>query len=444
MKRESWRSRAGFVIAAVGSAVGLVNIWRFPHVVQGNGGAAFILTYLIFLVLIGYPVLTSELLIGRSSQRTPALAFSRLSSQPLWPTTGKGMVITGFIVSSFYSVVAGWILGYLFITLFSGFKGVQTIEAASALFTAKTGSPLWCVGYHLLFMTLSTLLLLRGVRGGIEAGNRIMMPLLVLLLIFLAARGLLLIGPSKGLSLLFSPNWSLLTPRGVLIALGHAFFTLSLGQGTMITYGSYLRRKEHLPNLSWPIVLSDTLISLLAGLAVLSIVVFAGTPSTEGEGLLFATLPTVFAALPGGSLLALVFFVSVLLAAITSQCSAMEPAISALIDAKGWGRKKAALLVGTGAFLLGVPSALSTNLLRNWQVGGFTFFRGISTLTVDILIPLGGLVAVLFVGWGWGLRRALPELLTHGGAIARGYFTLCIRYIAPVLIVVILIWSLVS
>lgn len=448
MKRERWTSSLGFVAAAAGSAVGLVNIWRFPYIVGEHGGAAFIVVYIGFLVLIGFPVLISEVLIGQSAKQGPARALKTLSGSNTWGSVGKGICVTGFIVSSFYSVVAGWMLGYLVLSLTGGLHSAESMSSARLLFESKLGSSSWCLAYHALFMGLAASLLVLGVRRGIEAVNRYCMPILVVLLVALAAWGISLPGGSSALHFLVTPDWSQLTPIAILTALGHAFFTLSLGQGTMITYGSYLKGKENLTRTCAPIVFFDTAISLLAAVAVISLVLAGGEEPAGGPGLVFFTLPAAFAAIPGGQVVAVGFFLLVVLAALTSQISAMEPLINHLVNDRGWKRRKAVLLSAGGGFLLGIPSALSFNLLSGWTIGGKTFFDWISFLTTDVLIPLGGLAAVLFVGWKWGIKGALDQLaerdgtITFSGRTLRTYLNVCVRFAAPLLIVVVLLANL--
>lgn len=450
MPHEGWKSRFGFVITALGSAVGLVNIWRFPYVTAQYGGAAFLLIYFVFLLLIGYPVLLSELLIGRTAQTGPGSAF-RLIEAPkrgFFSGCGKGVMITGLLVASFYSVVAGWILGYFVRTLTSGLSGMTTLNEAQQSFTEHLANPLWCVGYHIFFMILSTCVLYGGVRRGLERSNKIMMPLLFLLLLYLVVRGLGLPHAQLAFRFLFTPNWSLVTPMAVLTALGHAFFTLSLGQGTMITYGGYLDDRENIPRLALPIVAFDTLISIMAGVAILAIVFSAEEQPVGGMGLLFSALPSAFSLMPGGAILAPLFFFLVILAALTSQSSALEPMINYLTDQRGWRRHPAVLATSGAALLLGIPSALSFSLWSDVLLLNQNIFGIISFLCMDILIPLGGLVAVLFVGWFWGFKKAYPYLrgetparLIHDGWL-RVYLGSCILVIAPLLILVILITNL--
>lgn len=452
MKREQWKSTLGFVAAAAGSAVGLVNIWRFPYVVGQHGGAAFIAIYILFLILIGFPVLFSEVLIGRSARQGPVTAFTNLSIErvPIWKGVGKGIAFTGFLVSSFYSVVAGWIVGYFILALRGGLAGATTGQAAQSLFESKIGSVVWCLGHHALFMGLAFFVLLGGVRRGIELVNRICMPLLVLLLLGLAGWGLILPGGGGKASLdfLIRPDWSLLTPLAILTALGHAFFTLSLGQGTMITYGSYLKGKENLIRICAPIVLFDTIVSLLAVVAVTSLVLAGGGRLDAGPGLIFFTLPAALLNIPGGQIVAVAFFLLVTLAAVTSQISAMEPLINHFVNDRKWSRNQAVLACAGSSFLLGVPSALSFNVLHHVTFRGHTFFDLISFITTDIFIPIGGLAAVLFVGWRWGFSKAIPHLEesamtgTRWSGLVKAYLGLCVRFTAPVLIIVVLLANL--
>ena len=448
MKREFWTSRTGFVLSAAGSAVGLVNIWRFPYVVSENGGIAFIAVYLLFLLLIGFPVLISEVLIGRTAGHGPARAFKELGGGRSWQRIGRGITATGFIVSSFYAVVAGWILGYLVEALKGGLSGIETVGAAEALFNERIGSPFWVIGYQSLFMLLAVIVLFGGVRRGIEFSSKLLLPILFVLLIVLAIRGVTLAGGEGGLISLLSPNWSALTPMAILTALGHAFFTLSLGQGTMMTYGSYLSLKENLPRTCAPVVGFDTLISLIAAVAVLSILAATSESSVSGPGLLFYALPAAFVHIPWGGTFAILFFALVLMAALTSQVSAMEPLINALVQEKRWRRPLAVLTVGGGALLLGIPSALSFNLLKGSTLFGKTFFDLVSFFATDVLIPIGGLAAVLFVGWAWGVRKALFQIFGDSSVMNQKqrllylYLKTCVCYIAPILIAVVLISNL--
>jgi NSS family neurotransmitter:Na+ symporter len=448
MFRATWSSRLGFVFAAAGSAVGLGNIWRFPYIAGENGGAAFLFVYLICLILIGFPVLICELLIGRTTQTSPSGAFEKLGKHKVWQGVGKLTIATGFIVSSFYSAVAGWIFGYLIEALRGNMSRFQNVEEAVSHFTMLTEHPFWGIATHFTFLLLCVGLLYLGVRQGIERSNKIFMPALFAMLIILVIKGLTLPNAWQGIEYLFSPDWSLLTPTAIVIALGQSFFTLSLGQGTMVTYGSYLKKDDNLLKSTIPVVLMDTFASLLAAIAVFSIVFAGGMNVDSGPGLIFHTLPLIFSEIPGGYFVAILFFLLVLLAALTSEISAMEPIIAYLIDEKKWKRSSAVIACGLGVFVTGLPSALSTSYLKDYLFLGYNFLDFISFIASSILIPLGGFLAVVLVGWIWGVNNALNEL-KHGtyGLFdfypwLKGYFWFCFKFSAPILIVVVFLNAL--
>ncbi|NRA90770.1 MAG: sodium-dependent transporter, partial [Simkaniaceae bacterium] len=299
-KREQWKSRLGFIWAAVGSAIGLGSIWRFPYVVGENGGATFVLLYLVCLLLVGFPVLITEILIGRKAQLNPSGSFKHIGKHKGWQACGKMTILTGFLVSSFYAVIAGWTLGYFVQAIFGQLTHFASGQEAIAHFKSFSVSPLWGIGSLAGFLLLSFFILYTGVQKGIEAGNKIMMPLLLFVLIFLAVKGLMTPGGSEGIAFVFKPDWSEITPTAVLLALGQAFFSLSLGQGTMVTYGSYLGKKENIPGTCLPITLFGICISLLAGIAIFTIVFSAGLSPSSGESLMFQTLPIIFSDIAGG------------------------------------------------------------------------------------------------------------------------------------------------
>ncbi len=448
MSRASWGSRIGFIFAVAGSAVGLANIWRFPYVVGAHGGSAFIIVYLVSLLLIGFPVFIAEILIGRTTQTSPSGAFQKLGGSSGWAWAGTMTIGTGFIVSAFYSSVAGWILGYLIEALRGNVTNFQDAAQSSLHFSRLQEHPLWGLSFHLLFILCSTLVLYLGVRGGIERGNKVMMPLLFIVLILLVIKGLMMPNASRGLAFLFKPDWSALTPAAFLIALGQSFFTLSLGQGTMVTYGSYLGSNDNLMKSCIPVVLMDTLVSLLASVAVFTIVFSVGLQPDSGPGLIFHTLPLVFSQITGGYFLAILFFLLVFLAALTSEISAMEPTIAYLMDEWRWKRHHAVIACGTGAFLLGVPCALSTSVLKNYTIFGETFLDALAFLASNILIPLGGFLAVFLVGWIWGVPNALNQLkqgtsrLFEKHSLLGGYFWFCFKITAPLLIIIVFLHAL--
>lgn len=448
MTRPSWGSRIGFIFAVAGSAVGLANIWRFPYIVGQYGGSAFIIVYLICLLLIGFPVFMSEMLIGRTAQTSPSGAFRLLGGSSLWSWAGKLTILTGFVVSAFYSAVAGWVLGYLIEAIQGNVSSFSTTEAVAAHHQSLMNNPFWGLGFHFCFLVICTAILYLGVRNGIERGNKFMMPMLFAVLIFLVINGLLMPKAKIGLEFLLKPDWSLITPAAILTALGQSFFTLSIGQGTMVTYGSYLKKDENLVKSSYPVVIMDTLVSLFSAIAVFTIVFSMDLEPGQGPGLIFHTLPWVFSHVPAGHLLAIMFFLLVVLAAITSEISAMEPSIAYLMDEWGWERKHAVMVCGLGAFLLGIPSALSTSILSDTRWHGMTFLDMMDYMASSILIPIGGFLAVLLVGWIWGTKNSLNSLKEGTSDYFKkkswllGYFWFCFKYTAPILIILVFLNAL--
>lgn len=448
MERAHWSSRIGFIFAVVGSAVGLANIWRFPYIVGANGGAAFICVYLLCLVIIGFPVLVSELLIGRTTQTSPSGAFGKLGRSKAWGWVGKTTILTGFIVSGFYSAIAGWILGYFVEAVLGHLHNFTSPAEVSTFYNSLIESSVWALSYHGIFLALCCLVLYFGVGEGIERWNKVLMPMLFAALLWLVFKGVTLPNSLEGLKFLLTPDWSFLTPGAILLALGQAFFTLSLGQGTMVTYGSYLGRKESLLRSTFPIVLMDTLVSLFAAIAVFTIVFSVGMEPNSGPGLLFQTLPWVFSQVAGGYILAVLFFMLVVIAAITSEISALEPSIAYLIDEWGWTRHKAVAAVGFGVFLMGIPTALTFSTFAGVEFFSMNILDLVSGFASSILIPLGGLAAVLLVGWRWGavdaieeLRRGAEDLFAKYPFIST-YFKFCFKYCAPVLIIIVFLNAL--
>jgi len=450
MTRDSWSSRIGFILAVAGSAVGLANIWRFPYVVGKHGGAAFIVVYLLCLALMGFPVFISELIIGRTAQTSPTGAFRSIGRNKFWENVGTLTILTGFMVSSFYSAVAGWILGYLIEALRGNFVHFESTNEAVQHYQLLVNNPWWSVFFHFAFLLLCISVLYMGVRAGIERGNKLMMPLLFVVLLILVIKGLNMPNASKSLRFLFTPDWSVLTPMAILTAMGQAFFTLSLGQGTLVTYGSYLNKNENLIASSFLVAIMDTVVSILAAISVFTIVFSVGMEPNSGPGLIFHTLPWAFSQIAGGYFLGVLFFLLVLLAALTSEISALEPAIAYLMDERGWKRHPAVLVCGTGSFILGIPSALSYNLLKDFTLHGMTFLDLMDYLASSFLIPIGGCLAVLLVGWRWGCAQAFDQLRQGSEEMFKKhpwikyYFWLCIKYTAPILILLVFLSILVS
>lgn len=437
----------GFILAAAGSAIGLGNVWKFPYIAGQNGGAAFVLVYLICIAVIGLPVLIAEVLIGRTTERNPVGAFRKLSGSPFWTAVGVVGVVAGFLILSFYSVVAGWSLGYVLESIRGVFSDFESSGAASDHFIALTSRVTWIVGFHALFSIVTMTFVYAGVEKGIERGSKIMMPILFFILIILMIRGLTLPGSEKGLAFLLKPDWSKISGQAVLVALGHAFFTLSLGMGAMMTYGSYMSRKDSIPAASLQIVVLDTAVALLAGLAIFTAVFAAGQDPAAGPGLIFHTLPFVFSLMPGGNLFGLMFFILLTIAALTSAISLLEVVVAYFVDERKWRRHRAVILLGTVIFVLGIPSALSFNTLADSTLFGLTFFGLVDFLASNILLPLGGLFISLFVAWVWGFDRAIEKLKEGAETLVTRFpwridvWKVFLRYLSPVLIFLVLLNS---
>ncbi|MBU1095402.1 MAG: sodium-dependent transporter [Bacteroidetes bacterium] len=446
--REQWGSKIGFILAAAGGAIGLGNIWKFPYVMGQNGGAAFIAVYLLCVLIIGLPILIAEVLLGRTAQRNPVGTFKALTKNKMWRAVGGMGVVAGFVILSFYGVVAGWSFGYIIEAIKGSFFDYATPSAAGEHFNELTQNVYWITGLLGLFMGLTMMIVYFGINKGIERGSKIMMPVLFVLLLIMMFKGLSMEGAEKGLEFLFIPNWSKLTGLSVLEALGHAFFTLSLGMGAMMTYGSYMSKKDNVITASAQIVALDTLIALVAGVAILTAIFSTGQNPAEGPGLIFHTLPIVFTKMTGGYIFSIIFFILLSLAALTSSISLLEVVTSYFVDEKGMQRHKAVLLFGTVAFLCGVPSALSFNILSDTKIFGLNFFDMANFLASNIFLPLGGLFISIFVAYVWGFDKALIELKKGAEEIFEKRFweikfwKIVIKYFCPVLIFLVLLHSI--
>ena len=326
--RGAFGSRLGFILAAAGSAVGLGNIWRFPYAVGDGGGGAFVLVYLIFVVLIGVPVLLAELSLGRSTRANPVGAFKKICPGTLWPYVGGLGVATGFGVLAFYSVVAGWTLSYLGRALTGTFSSDFTVEASGKLFGTIISDPVESLAMVAVFLALTAFVVRGGVSGGIERAAKILMPLFVVVLLALAARSLTLPNAGAGVKFLLDPDFSKLSANSVMFALGQALFSLSLGMGAMITYGSYLKKDENLPSAGVSVAIADTSIALLAGLIIFPALFSVGAESTKGPGLVFVALPGIFPTMPAGAVFAVAFYLLLAVAALTSTVSLLEVVVA--------------------------------------------------------------------------------------------------------------------
>ena len=448
-ERGSWGSRPGFILAATGSAVGLGNIWGFPTQVGQGGGAAFVLVYLISVVFICAPILLAEILLGRHSQLGPAGAVRRIAPRGVWWVIGALAVAAGTFILSFYAVIAGWTAQYLWLSIRGGLAG--DAEGSGALFTALAGNGLRNIVFTGLFIAVTAWCVNRGIRRGIEAASRLMMPLLFVLLVVLAIRSVTLPGAAEGLAYYLRPDLSqVLDPNVLGAAVGQAFFSLSLGMGALITYGSYLHRSHPVRSASMAIVGIDTTIALLAGFIIFpagfSITGF--DPTASGPGLIFAVLPQLFATLPGGFLFGAAFFLLLSVAAFTSTISLLEVPVAHAFDQWRWPRRKAVLAVAAFTFAFSIPSALSfggSGLFSALPGIGGSFFDLMVNVWNEWALPVGGMLISLFVGWKWGARFAGDELRRDGAGIPSPVlWGFLIRFVSPTAILLLIIFRAVG
>jgi len=442
-KRSAFRSRFGIIAAAAGSAIGLGNIWRFPYMTGQNGGAAFILIYLGIIFAIGVPLMISEFIIGRQSQRNPVGAFKVLKPNSPWKWVGVLGVIASVLILAFYSTVAGWTLEYIKIAVANQYHNLDA-EGLRTLFSNFTNNSFMSVFWQVVFIVLTVLIVLAGVEKGIERYTKLLMPLLLLIIIVLCIRSVTLPGASKGLSFLFNPDFSKIDGGVVLNALGQAFFSLSLGMGTMITYGSYIKRSEKLPNIAVSVSIADTLIAVLAGVAIFPAVFALGFTADEGTGLVFIVLPQVFNSLPAGQLFAITFFILLFIAAITSSISLLEVVTAYLIEERKVSRTKSAIIGGGAALAIGILCTLSLTDSSALNIGKFSFFDFTEYLTSNIMLPLGGLFIVLFIGWAMSRKHIKEQLNVTKTAKSIAWYNIfmfILRFIAPVAIILIFLYQ---
>ncbi|GAB4233989.1 MAG: sodium-dependent transporter [Acidobacteriota bacterium] len=437
--RGTWGSKLAFVLAAAGSAIGLGNIWGFPMMVGMYGGAGFVLVYLLCVLMLGVPVMMAEFTIGRKTKNDPVGAFKQLAPNSLWRLVGVLGVVTGLVILSYYSVVAGWTVRYLWITAVHGIASdPQQIQDA---FTSFLGSP-WPLLYHGIFMALTIWVVMGGVEGGIERITKVLMPFLFLILLLLVLRSVTLEGAWKGVEFYLRPDLSKIDFSVVLAAMGQAFFSLSLGMGAMITYGSYLSDEEDLASSAVYVSLSDLLVAFLAGLAIFpALFAVPGLQPDEGPALIFLVLPNIFNAIPFGQAFGVAFYLLLAIAALTSAISLLEVVVAYFIDQRGWHRWKAAVVVGLGAFCLGIPSALGEGYLEIFSgfLGAADFWFGKLSLVV------GGLLICIFVGWRWGIDAALAEIRSSNPGFRFGTaWGVLIRFFCPLAIAVILVHRIVT
>lgn len=427
-------------MAAAGSAIGLGNIWRFPYITGKFGGAAFVLIYLAVVLIIGMSVMLAEFVIGRNAQSDAVGSFRKLGGGA-WPLVGWMGFFCGFVILSYYAVIAGWTVAYMFKSL-GGLMSEAAAGKAGDVFGAFVSDPVQSIAYHVVVMAITTGIIYKGISGGIEKCCKILMPALLVLLLVLIVRSVTLPGSGAGLEFYLKPDLSKITNQAILAAVGQGFFSLSLGMGCMITYGSYLSKKEYLPSIARTVVLLDTSVAILAGFVIFPAVFAFGIEPGAGPGLTFVTLPAVFAKMPMGAIFSFAFFLLLFIAALTSAISLLEVVVTYCIDQLRWNRAKAAIIMGTAIALLGIPSALSVGG-HIPQVAGKDFLDAADFITNNVIMPLGGIFISVFVGWIWA-DGAKAEI-TDNGKLAFPFYTVWLwicRVVAPVSIAWIFITGL--
>lgn len=437
--RGQWSGRIGFVLAAAGSAIGLGNIWSFPYITGTNGGGAFVLVYLLCILLVGFPIMIAEIMIGRKTQKSPVGAFADLTSpKSPWCLVGFLGVLAGFLILSFYSVVAGWTFNYIFLSITNYFGG-KNPEQIKGVFKTLQESSIRQILWHLLFMGTTLAIVFGGIKKGIEKWSKILMPMLFAMLIALIIYSIIFL--NKGfiatVNFTFVPKSKLL-PSSVLTALGQAFFSLSLGMGAMLTYGSYMSKESDVSKSALSVCFMDTLIALFACLMIFPIVFHYGKSPSQGPGLVFQTMPVLFSTIKGSLIVSLVFFLLLGFAALTSSISLLEVVTSYFIDQWGWSRKKAAIITAAVIFLIGIPS---TGAVFGWwkDVFGKSFFDSVFILTFKWMLPIGGLFIAIYVGWFMDGQERKEEFLT-GSKLQWLYpiWLFFLRFIVPVLVIIVL------
>ncbi|BCS96752.1 transporter [Desulfoluna limicola] len=392
--RDQFGSRIGFILASAGSAVGLGNIWRFPFVAGENGGAAFVFIYLLLVFSIGMPVMLAEFVVGRRGQGDPVGSLRRVVGKAFTPLGGMG-ILASIIILSFYAVVGGWTIKYT-LDAVMGSLGTD-VASAGAVFGTFISNPMSVVFYQALFMLGTYVVVARGIGDGIEKFCTIFMPILFLLLIILAIRSVTLPGAAEGLAFYLKPDFSKVNGAMILAALGQAFFSLSIGIGVMLTYGSYLKKSEPIVSPAFQICFLDSFVAFIAGLVIFPAVFAFGFEPGAGPGLTFVTLPAVFTKMPGGSLFAILFFFLLVIASLTSSMSLLEVISAYFVDERKWSRRKATLVVACFTFLLGIPSALS--LGGGLNIAGKSFLDAMDFIASNVIMPLGGMGFALLAGW---------------------------------------------
>lgn len=441
--RGGFKSRFGLLAAAIGSAIGLGNIWRFPYITGKYGGGAFLIVYLIIVAAIGLPVMLGEFIIGRSAKSDAIGSFKKLAPGKNWYISGVLGVLAAFFILSFYSVVAGWTLEYVIKAATNSFAG-KSSEEITNLFVNFISSPVRPIIWQIIVMFSTAFIVSSGIEDGIEKFSKVMVPMLLFIIIILDIRAITLPGGMEGIKFLFKPDFSQINGKVILGALGHAFFSLSLGMGIMITYGSYIHDDENLVTTALNVSIADTFIALLAGIAIFPAVFAFNVDPTSGAGLVFMSLPNVFSKMAGGYIFGILFFILLFLAALTSTISLLEVVVAYLVDSFKMDRKKATFISATVITIIGFAASLSNGVLSDIKIFGDTIFDFIDKITANYFLTIAALISVIFLGWSFN-KENINNQMTNNGDIKVGYLKLyhiLLKYFAPIGIVFVFLYQI--
>lgn len=442
----AWASRWIFILAATGSAVGLGNIWKFPYIAGENGGGAFVLVYLVCILMVGVPIMMAEVFIGRRGRQSPINAMKDVAIEAnhsgKWSFVGWMGVLAGFMIFSFYSVVAGWVLYYIAGMGTGDFIAIGSDDAGK-VFNDLLADPQTLLIWHTIFVAMVMVVIVGGVKKGLENAVKLLMPALFILLLIMLGYSMQTEGFSQGFDFLFHFDFSELSWNAVLIALGHSFFTLSLGMGAIMAYGSYMPKKTSIGGSVITIAAMDTIVALIAGLVIFPIVFANGMDPGAGPGLMFVTLPVAFGQMPGGQIFGFVFFLLVGIAAWTSAISLIEPAAAWLVEKFGWSRVPACIVLGLVVWGLGIAALGSFNFISDFKMMGFNVFDFLDFMTANVMLPLGGLFIAIFAGWFVTRKMAEDELAISSPLLFNAWY-IALRYVSPVAVAVIFILNLVE
>ncbi|MDD6184387.1 MAG: sodium-dependent transporter [Bacteroidales bacterium] len=442
---RGFTSNIGAILAAAGGAVGLGNIWRYPYMLGQNGGGAFLIVNMFFVLMIGIPLMMTEFVIGRRTQSNVVGAYKKLERKKGWATIGYFSILGAVLIYAFYSVVAGWTLNYIVMACTNQLSGLTPNEVADA-FASFTSHSFWPVLFQLAFLALTALVISFGVQKGIEKISKILMPVLFFLLLLMVFRSLTLPGAKEGLQFLFKPDFSKLTGAGVLGALGQSFFSLSLGMGAMVTYGSYIRKEDSLFKTSLWISVCDLLVAILAGVVIFPAVFSFGMDPAAGPQLVYVVLPNVFNSMPMGGLFAAVFFLLLGIAALTSTISLQEIIVAFSVEELHWSRRKSSVISMISIFVIGIFCTLSFGPIKHWTLFDRTIFDLFDLITASYLMPIGALATTIFLGWFYPKVEVKDEI-TNGGALKGRLFELyyfILRFVAPIALIVILVSGIIG